>query len=564
MENIKFHKVPRLSTIDNSEQAFINTTEDVVSRLSLSSESNSYFNTLYTRNVLSFMQDYRILDKYKVTVFIEGSQSDVYYKTEEPISGKKKIMPNAEEIYIWLVRKNDDYTIYDTSFIKVQLGISVAREFKKEKVTQSDLEDFILRQIKDTLGFNPYRDKAVSKASRRGIADVFLRISILDDLTSDPLLKEIYETNPALYMAIKASDYAAQGIENLKLNENRWNPRAKNFNPLIKGSTKDNAMICGIVNGIIQQVKAIPELAKLVSTFLGSEDEWKKFKEAMVKLFSDEEVQKALIDAITKDYKDSIETGNIEKLFYKMAYDAVTVVTILIGLYGLVKGIVGFIKFIRKAFLYIRRYGIKSVAKLKQLGKKSIIEIFDRLETGSGGFYKYKRILSRDMVKQEEWMSCAAACIKRYADDLGIKISEAQIRTIAKTSESGTDGKDIYLAMRKIFKDKNVFAKSYFDDIDDIKNFNTMLADAGGEKFITNVGRYPNKHTIIVNRIDGDEVFIRDPWPLEVDKAFEKGVRGVELEKIFEQSEKGVQAVLDIKEFQSLWAQGGNIMFKIN
>lgn len=192
-----------------------------------------------------------------------------------------------------------------------------------------------------------------------------------------------------------------------------------------------------------------------------------------------------------------------------------------------------------------------------------LYEIGKLARSGSGGFLKYTKVTSRNMFKQEEWMSCAAACLRKYADDLGIKITESEIRILAKTSETGTDGQDLYYAMVKIFNDKEVFAKTYFESLDELKNFDAMLLDSGGKGFITNVGFPPNKHTIIVDKIVGKKVHIKDPWPLEVDDAFEQGIRGKQLEEVFNSSISGVEAIIDLDHFKNLWIEGGNIMFKI-
>ncbi|MDR2237485.1 MAG: hypothetical protein LBE92_15295 [Chryseobacterium sp.] len=201
-------------------------------------------------------------------------------------------------------------------------------------------------------------------------------------------------------------------------------------------------------------------------------------------------------------------------------------------------------------------------------GNQALDDTFDKflekfLKTGNGGFLKYSKIISRNMFKQEEWMSCAAASIRQLADDFGIKMSEEEIRILARTTKDGTGNVDLFNALKIIFKDKELFARTYFDDIDDLKNFSKMLEDVGDAKFITNVGMPPNRHNIIIDKISGNKVVVRDPWPLEVDEAFAKGVRGKELEEIFAKSKSGIVAEMDIKDFRQAWIEGGNIIFKI-
>lgn len=534
----------------------------ILDKLGVETQLNNLanYNRLFSSNVISYIENFTIAGKYKPYVFIEKSQYDVYLKTEEPKNGNKRIIPEPDEMYIWLVSK--DYITYDTSYIKVQFGTTIARDLKQENITKEYIEQLILDQLKSELEQNIYSTKTINKGVRRGLGNAMLRLWILDKLEESELNKEVFKTNPSLFLSLQAADFAIGKLEAVKFKEHNWNPRLSNYAPFLEGNTLDNAFYCGLINGFIDELKAIPEMISLYAKISGSEKEYNAFINGIKKLI-DEGIIKTIIEASTKEYAAAIKEGNVEKLYYNFGHDIIQIVSLLIGVFQLAKGISSFVNFTKKAITYIRRFGRDGIEKLKKLNKKQIREVFDRIETGSGGFYKYKRILSRNMLKQEEWMSCAAACVKKYADDLGVNISESEIRALAKTTESGTDGKQLYYAMNEIFEDKNIFAKSYFEDIDDLKNFDSMILDSNGESFITNIGRYPNKHTIIIDKIVGKDVYIKDPWPLEVDEAFEKGVRGIELEKVFNNSSKGVEAILDLDDFKNLWAQGGNIIFKI-
>ncbi|CAL2093127.1 Metallopeptidase toxin 4 [Tenacibaculum sp. 190524A02b] len=515
----------------------------------------SEYNALFTKKVISFVEDFTIAGKYKPYVFIEKSQRAVQLKTDPTVDGGTKIKPNVNEIYIWLVHK-------DSSFIKVQLGTNVAKDLKEREITQEAIEQIIINEIKAELETNVYSNKAIDRATHKGLGDALIQLWILDRKESSELNTEIFNTNPALFLALQAASFTMEKIESYKFKEYHWNPKLENYLPFIEGDTLFNAQVCGFVNGIIDQVKAIPEMLAFFSKILGSEKEKEAFIKGLKKIFEEGIVQ-VIIESATKEYKKAIQEGNVERLYYNLAHDVIQIVSLLIGIFQLAKGVASFVNFTKKGLRYIKRYGRKGIDDLKKLNKRQVEEIFDRLDSGSGGFYNYKKIISRNMIKQEEWMSCAAACLVKYADDFNIKISEKKARILAKTTESGTDGKDLFFAMRKVFEDVDIFAKTYFDDLDDLKNFNQMINDANGESFITNIGRYPNKHTIIVDKIKGKDVFIRDPWPLEVDEAFNNGLRGLELENVFNKSQNGVEAILDLQDFQRLWAEGGNIIFKI-
>lgn len=200
--------------------------------------------------------------------------------------------------------------------------------------------------------------------------------------------------------------------------------------------------------------------------------------------------------------------------------------------------------------------------KNKKLIENAYTKFFPK--SGVGGVLKYAKIISRDVYKQEEWMSCAAATIRQLAKEKGLILSEKEIRLLAKTTETGTSNTNIYNALKTVFKDNDIFAKTYFENTDDFKNFAKMLEDVGNEKFITNVGLPPNRHNILIDKIVGNKVIIKDPWPIEVDKAYQLGKRGDGLEKIFNNAQNGVVAEMDIKDFRKAWIEGGgNIIFKI-
>lgn len=508
---------------------------------------------IFSTTVFKYIEEYRVNDKYPIHIFYRASQRQV-------LEDRETTQPPNDTIYVWLVR--EDLETYDEDFIIVDLGIDVAKEFKEKELTEDDLSTLISETFKDRNLQGVIERKEIDESTREALGRAKLAVIILEDLEDDPTAKEVFQSNPSIYLLLKFLGFASREIKEFKIDEKYWNPKAKGYTSplLIPDDTIENAFFCGIINGFIDELAGIADALSLLYTLIHSETEYKNFKAAIKKLLAEENLLELLVKGALKNY---IESDSQEKTAYQFGHDLIQIVSFIIGIFQFAKSVASFVSFVKKAITYLKRFGRKAINDLKGLNNRQLKDIFDRLETGSGGFYRYKKILSRDMIKQEKWMSCAAACVKRYADDLGIKITESEIRLLAKTTESGTDGKDLFFTMRKIFKDKEIFAKSYFDDIDDIINFETMIVDTGGKSFITNVGQFPNKHTIIIDKITGNNVHIRDPWPLEVDEAFEKGIRGVELEKIFEQSNNGVEAILDLNEFKNLWAQGGNIMFKI-
>ncbi|NHN25548.1 hypothetical protein FIA58_007650 [Flavobacterium jejuense] len=119
----------------------------------------------------------------------------------------------------------------------------------------------------------------------------------------------------------------------------------------------------------------------------------------------------------------------------------------------------------------------KQIDELVEESKRVVDEIIEntnKTTTGSGGFFKYNKILSRNMVAQEKNMSFAAACIKQLAKDDGIEISESAIRTITKTTYDGTYADGITIALKKYFKEEKLDIRLMYDpkitDIEMIRN----------------------------------------------------------------------------------------------
>lgn len=169
-----------------------------------------------------------------------------------------------------------------------------------------------------------------------------------------------------------------------------------------------------------------------------------------------------------------------------------------------------------------------------------------KIGTGTGGVLKYLEVLSRNMVAQEHNMSCAAACIRQLAKDHGIELTEKVIREFARTTEEmGTFPDGILDGLKRVFKDKEIEAGMFYNPkISDIDMAKAISENGSWITIVRPSGSIP--HAIIIDKIQDGKVFIRDPWPIE---GINKG--------------KGVEAVINEAEFATIWAQGGNYMFKV-
>ena len=150
------------------------------------------------------------------------------------------------------------------------------------------------------------------------------------------------------------------------------------------------------------------------------------------------------------------------------------------------------------------------------------------------------------MVAQEHSMSCAAACIRQLARDFGLELEERVIREFARTTkQTGTFPDGILDGLKQVFKDKEIEAGIFY---------NPKISDVDMAKSISKEGSWisivrpnaGNSHAIIIDKIQNGKVFIRDPWPIE---GIGKG--------------NGVEAIIDETEFATIWAQGGNYVFKV-
>ena len=172
---------------------------------------------------------------------------------------------------------------------------------------------------------------------------------------------------------------------------------------------------------------------------------------------------------------------------------------------------------------------------------------------GTGGLIKYKKVLSRNMIGQEKGMACAAACIEQLSVDLKIseKYSQFDIFDLANAGiESGMKNSQIEDAMIGVFGINNVKSAGYgsYSGVDIFKDIARYLSESGGT-WIALV-REETRHSILVDKIIGNNVYIRDPWPLE-------GLKGIEAGK------PGVEAILDLDYFAKIWEQTGGIMLKV-
>ena len=279
---------------------------------------------------------------------------------------------------------------------------------------------------------------------------------------------------------------------------------------------------------------------------------YKKVKDLTTKAIHGLEIpnfNKSGLEILKKGFTEFVELKNAKKLqnlgviFVKGGEDTVA---------AIYKGVViasGKVKNVsRQLFKALNKLNSKNLEKyldelLKWKSYKSLI--------GSGGLIKYKKVLSRNMVGQEKGMACAAACIEQLTIDYNIakKYSQFDIFDLAEAGiEFGMSEVQLERALIRIFGENNVKSGTYLKYIGhDYKIIAKEAAKDG--PWIANVFD-ESMHAIIIEKIVDNNVFIRDPWPLE-------GIRGVESGK------PGVEAILDLEYFSNIWQKAGAVKFHI-
>ncbi len=126
-------------------------------------------------------------------------------------------------------------------------------------------------------------------------------------------------------------------------------------------------------------------------------------------------------------------------------------------------------------------------------------------------------------------------------------MTEASIRELACTTELfGTTDLGIELALRDIFKDKEIEALTYLQNPNEVMpEVITQISENGS--WIASIHPFGGKkHAVIIDKVIDSKVYIKDPWPLE---GIGKG--------------SGVEAIVDLEEFSKLWLRGGANKFNI-
>ncbi len=307
-----------------------------------------------------------------------------------------------------------------------------------------------------------------------------------------------------------------------------------------------NAFIVGIYNGVINVVTGFIRLVAVVLDLMDAE-RLRLFLEGLKKLRAQIREKgfltfmKTVLSQIISELKKRYSS---DKGIYELAKNlgedlAELIVDTIIALATGSATIIDKIKVFLKELLELIRNPKKKLSDVADYLKRKGARVI----TGSGGVLRFTREISRNVFAQEEPMSCMAACVRQLIKDFGIDMSEADIRILLKTADDGTFDDNVIPALKEIFGEMNITpakAGSRGDLADDamkISRHGSWIAS------IHPVGGM--RHAVIVDRIAGKEVFIRDPWPKE----------GIGL------SPFGVEGIVDLDEFLKAWNFGFTAAF---
>lgn len=335
------------------------------------------YNKFFTTNVLNYLDDFKILNKYKVHLFIVKSQSEAGLQFGELKHKPVKVLePLPNEIFVWFV--SEDKVKFDTSFIKVKLGTNAAKELLAKEITVDDITNYLLRIIESEIPNGIFNKKRVQKEVNKSAALAVFQLYSKNKIESSPIAKEVFLSSPIAFYAIQGLSYLSEGIEKLKLSDNVWDKRNKDYAPILPNSL-ENAYVCGLINGSVKFLKDIPDSASFLLSVLNSEQAFNEFVEALRKLFTDTEVLKALFEKSIQGYKEGLYVKNTEKVLYQLGYDTIQIVSFFIGVVQFAKGVASFAKFVKNAIAYLKKNGKKGIGALKKLSPNEISKIYNDL-----------------------------------------------------------------------------------------------------------------------------------------------------------------------------------------
>ena len=361
---------------------------------------------VYTGPILEYVTSYKVQGKYPVRIFYRKNQRQI-------LEHQENHFPKNDEIFVWLIR--DEEGRYDTGFVQIKLGITVARDFKSQQLTEGDINGIVKEAIGNAGILHIIEQRKIDERVHGALGQALLVVSMLEDLGSDPIAKEVFKSDPSAYVLLRAMGFAASSIQSWKLPDRYWNPKEKGYFPISGHDPIENAFVCGLINGTIEELAGIAEAVAFLTTIIHSDTAYQEFKDSIQKLLEEENIVQLLLEGALSGY---IESETPEEFAYNLGKDTIQIISFIIGIFQLAKGVASFVSFVKRAVIYLKRFGREGIDNLKKLNNKQIKEIFEsdfiKKLDGDSGIFGGKKLSKIDL---DDWT-------KRLEKDFGTNVKK--------------------------------------------------------------------------------------------------------------------------------------------
>uniref|UniRef100_UPI00232F3708 hypothetical protein n=1 Tax=Aquimarina algiphila TaxID=2047982 RepID=UPI00232F3708 len=341
----------------------------------LSSEFENYFKNL------------SVGGKYKVRVYTYNSQSDLLRAIES-------ITPRENEIILFIQKKDDK------ALIKISLGTSVSNDLLKKGITKEDL----------------FASIKASSPTELKKSVVFKEIK--SNLVSYLLVQEAeaYDGNITALLAIKLLDWGISGIDNFKLPSKYYDPSVSGYISLFGNDRIQNAFICGIFNGLINEAKAIPELASMLIKVSSSGENQKRLKQDIDKL-----LEEGILSTLIKGYAQRYTGKSDAIISYNAGKDVVAVATIFVSFTTVTKAgkVTSVVKLVNplQGALDLFKFASRAGLSIQRSGKNIILYVGNNINK------VVAKIDAKNIFRQIKWLDKGTPLEVieniRYIDEIG-------------------------------------------------------------------------------------------------------------------------------------------------
>jgi len=276
------------------------------SNVSPSSEQSVFdYEGIFSEQFEGFLTSLLIAGKYKVKIYTYNSQSEI-------LAAINSMLPESDEVII-LMQKNASKVL-----VKLILGKDVNNDLLSKNITKEELVNIIGESTPSSLKTSVLFDEI--KRNMAGYA-----------LVAEA---EAYDGNVAALIAIKLLDWGIQGIESFELSNKYYDPSASGYSPLFTGSPIESAFTCGMYNGLIQEAKALPELASLLIKISASEENQAKLK-AEIDQILETGILQTMVEGLVNNY--NLNDNGAEMVAYQLGKDVVALATMFVSFGELTK-----------------------------------------------------------------------------------------------------------------------------------------------------------------------------------------------------------------------------------